>query len=80
MNLATLAARADGMSGGCAYLIDDAAGRHDCGALRRPCSPYCAEHHAICHVVIGSRSETRKLWWFEYLADKAGKGRLPLGH
>ena len=47
---------------GCAYLIDDAAGRHDCGALRRPCSPYCAEHHAICYVVIGSRCETGLLY------------------
>jgi hypothetical protein len=64
---------------GCAYLIDDAAGRHDCGALRRPCSPYCAEHHAICYVVIGSRCETGLLRRFEYLADKGGKGRHPLG-
>ena len=44
-------------AGGCAYLIDDAAGRHDCGAPRRPCSPYCAHHHGICYVAIGSRRE-----------------------
>jgi hypothetical protein len=33
------------------------AGRHDCGAPRRPCSPYCAHHHGICYVAIGSRRE-----------------------
>ena len=60
--------------------VDDAAGRHNCGAPRRPCSPYCAEHHAICYVVIGSRRETGLLRRFEYLAHKGGKGRRnPLG-
>ena len=62
----------------CAYLIDDANGQHECGRLRRPNSPYCAYHHGICHMVIGSRRETRKLWWFEQLAAKAGKGRAPV--
>jgi hypothetical protein len=65
------------LAAGCAYLIDDAAGRHDCGVLRRPCSPYCAHHHRICYVAIGSRRETGLLRRFEYLADKAGKGRVP---
>ena len=60
----------------CAYLIDDANGQHDCGRLRRPSSPYCAHHHAICYVAIGSRRETGLLRRFECLADKAGKGRL----
>ncbi|HJY50436.1 MAG TPA: hypothetical protein VJ349_17645 [Stellaceae bacterium] len=67
-------------AGGCTYLIDDATGRHDCGALRRPCSPYCAHHHGICYLAHGSRRETRLLRRFEYLADKVGKGRRnPLG-
>jgi hypothetical protein len=65
--------------GRCAYLIDEANGRRRCGAVRRPCSPYCAHHHGICYVVIGSRHETRALGWFEKLAAKAGKGRAPLG-
>jgi hypothetical protein len=64
---------------GCAYLTDDATGRHDCAASRRPCSPYCAEHHAICYVPIGSRRETGLLRQFEYLADKGGKRRHPMG-
>jgi hypothetical protein len=66
------------LAAGCAYLIDDAKGRHDCGALRRPCSPYCAHHHGICYVPLGSSRERRKLGWFEKLAAKAGKGRAPL--
>ena len=64
--------------GGCAYLIDDAAGRHDCGAPRRPCSPYCAHHHGMCYAAIGSRQETGLLKRFEYLAGYAGKGRRKL--
>jgi hypothetical protein len=63
----------------CAYLIDDAAGRHDCGAVRRPCSPYCAHHHGICYVPIGSRRETQTLRRFEILAVRAGRGRARLG-
>jgi hypothetical protein len=63
---------------GCAYLIDDAIGQRDCGALRLPSSPYCAHHHGICYVPIGSYRETRKLQWFEKLATKGGKGRAPL--
>jgi hypothetical protein len=58
---------------GCAYLIDDAAGQHDCGALRRPCSPYCAHHHGICYLAHGSRRETLLLRRFEYLADKSNQ-------
>jgi hypothetical protein len=65
--------------GGCAYLIDDAAGRHKCGMSRRPDSPYCVHHHAICYVALGSWRERRRLQWFEKLAAKAGKGRAPLG-
>jgi hypothetical protein len=67
------------LAGGCAYVIEDANGQHDCGALRQSRSSYCAHHHGICYVVIGSRHETRALGWFEKLAAKAGKGRAPLG-
>jgi hypothetical protein len=67
------------MPDGCAYLIDDAAGRHNCSAPQQLHSPYCAHHHAICYVALGSWRERRRLWWFEKLADKVGKGRHPLG-
>jgi len=60
---------------GCAYVIEDANGQHDCGALRQLRSSYCAHHHEICHVAIGSRREAGLLHRFEYLADYAGKGR-----
>ena len=63
----------------CAYLIDDANGQHDCGRLRRPNSPYCAYHHGICYVAIGSPRETGLLRRFECLADKGGKRRYPMG-
>jgi hypothetical protein len=67
------------LAGSCAYLIDDVNGQRACSALRRPGSPYCAHHHGLCYVVIGSRRETGLLRRFEYLADKVGKGRAPLG-
>ena len=69
-----------GNGDGCCYLIDDATGQHDCGALRRPCSPYCAHHHGICYLARGSGRETGVLQRFEYLAIHAGKPRRnPVG-
>ena len=65
---------------GCAYRIDDVAGQHNCGALRQSRSSYCAHHHEICHMAIGSRQETGLLKRFEYLADYAGKGRRLVKH
>jgi len=60
---------------GCAYVIEDANGQHDCGALRQLRSSYCAHHHGICYVAIGSRQETTMLQRFENLAGFVGKGR-----
>jgi hypothetical protein len=59
-------------------LIGDARDRNDCGATRRDGSSYCAYHHGICYLPRGGKRETRRLRWFETLADKVGKGRAPL--
>jgi hypothetical protein len=63
------------LAGGCAYVIEDANGQHDCGALRQSRSSYCAHHHGICYVAIGSPKETGLLRRFENLASYVGKGR-----
>jgi hypothetical protein len=54
---------------GCAFILDD--GRA-CGADRRTGSAYCAEHHALCHVVEGSPGERRRLRETEALALAVG--------
>jgi hypothetical protein len=64
---------------GCAFILDDGGG---CGAMRREGSPYCAHHHALCHVSEKSRKGRRRLKEAEALASavggRAGKpARLP---
>src|SRR5579883_3104238 len=69
------------MSGeGCAYIVDDGDGR--CGAACRAGSPYCPEHHALCHLAGGSRAARRRLREEAALAALVGgrsgrPGRLP---
>lgn len=60
---------------GCAFILDDG-GR--CGAARREKSPYCARHHALCHVSEESRRGKRRLKEAEALASAVGgrAGRL----
>jgi hypothetical protein len=57
---------------GCAYLGDD---RTACGAERRPGSPYCAHHHALCHLAGGGSRERRRLRADEALACAVGGRR-----
>ena len=61
---------------GCAFILDDGGGR--CGALRREGSPYCAHHHALCHLAKESRRGKRRLKETEALARAVGgkAGRL----
>jgi hypothetical protein len=64
---------------GCAYILD---GGGTCGAVLRPGSPYCAVHHALCHVPEGSSGERRRLREAEALAcavggKQGGAGRAP---
>jgi hypothetical protein len=69
------------MSGeGCAYIVDDGDGR--CGAACRAGSPYCPEHHALCHLAGGSGAARRRLREEAALAALVGgrsgrPGRLP---
>lgn len=58
---------------GCAFILDNGG---SCGAECRPGSPYCAQHHSLCHVREGSTGERRRLNESEALATAVG-GRQP---
>ena len=59
---------------GCAYPLEGAGGGQPsrCGGERQPGSSYCAEHHALCHIVAGSVAERRELQAVETLARIVG--------
>jgi len=61
---------------GCAFMLRDRAEpgvpRATCGAPRRPGSPYCEQHHALCHLRLGGRGAARRLREMEALASAAG--------
>ena len=46
---------------GCAYILDECDSRRICGAPRKAVSPYCPEHHVLCHVAYGSEAEADRL-------------------
>jgi hypothetical protein len=53
-----------------------------CNAPCQPGSPYCPEHHALCHLAAGSAAEARQLREIEALAQAVGgkqgrRERLP---
>src|ERR1700736_3713141 len=54
---------------GCAFILD---GGGRCGAARKRGSPYCRDHHALCHVAEGSIREQRRLRKAEALASAVG--------
>src|SRR5436190_22162768 len=64
---------------GCAFPLDDPDSAKPatrfCGVPRRPGSPYCAPHHARCHLAAGSAAELQRLRVIDALAAAAG-GRL----
>jgi hypothetical protein len=60
---------------GCAYILDECAVGLACGAPRRHASPYCATHHARCHVAYGSPAEADHLRQVEALASAVGGRR-----
>jgi hypothetical protein len=60
---------------GCAYVVEDPAGRRRCGEPRRPSSSYCMHHHSLCYIVCGSTAETRRLQEVEALASAVGGRR-----
>jgi hypothetical protein len=72
---------------GCAFILGDggeqgSGPRVVCGQPRRPASPYCADHHALCHIAEGSGAERRQLKTAEALAKAVGgrrgkPGRVP---
>jgi hypothetical protein len=67
---------------GCAYLLGDCDGRRICGAprkavspSRKALSPYCPEHHALCHAAYGSEAEAGRLREVEAIAKVVGGRR-----
>lgn len=59
----------DATGGGCRFLDDD---HRACGAPRRDGSSYCARHHAICYVAVGSRAERQHLQVIETIGTAVG--------
>jgi hypothetical protein len=60
---------------GCAYILDECQARRICGAPRKATSPYCREHHALCHAAYGSEAEADRLREVEALAKVVGGRR-----
>jgi hypothetical protein len=65
---------------GCAYPLDDDGEQRNCGLPRRLGSPYCADHHALCHVRCGTAEETNRLREVEALANAVGGRRARDGN
>ena len=57
---------------GCSYLLDT---RRICGAPRKAASPYCTEHHSLCHAAYGSEAEADRLREVEAIAKVVGGRR-----
>jgi len=60
---------------GCAYILDEGGVGRACGAPRLGASPYCATHHALCHVANGSPAEANRLREVEAIAKAVGGRR-----
>jgi hypothetical protein len=60
---------------GCAYILDECESQRHCGVPRKGVSPYCAEHHALCHVAYGSEAEADHLRAVEAIAKVVGGRR-----
>jgi hypothetical protein len=60
---------------GCAYILDECESRRICGAPRKAVSPYCPEHHVLCHVAYGSEAEADHLRQVEAIAKVVGGRR-----
>jgi hypothetical protein len=64
---------------GCAYILGDNGESRSCATPRRLGSPYCPEHHALCHVACGTGAEVERLREVEALANAAGGRRARNG-
>ncbi len=63
----------------CAYILGNGRGRHFCGEAPRRGSPYCAQHHTLCHVAGGTTAEAQRLREVEALARAVGGRRASGG-
>lgn len=59
----------------CAFVIGEGEGRRVCGRMVRTGSPYCPDHHALCHIKGGTSEEHRRLFEVELLANAVGGRR-----
>jgi hypothetical protein len=55
--MGTAASNEIGGASGCRYIGENGSA---CGAPRKPMSSYCADHHALCYLAIGSNRERRE--------------------
>ena len=60
---------------GCAYPLGENGARRNCGRKQLPGSPYCPDHHALCHVPTGTAQELTQLREVEALANAVGGRR-----
>ena len=60
---------------GCAYILDDGDSCRFCDGVPRRGSPYCPQHHALCHIASGTAEEARRLREVEDLARVVGGRR-----
>jgi len=72
----------DEAESGCVYILGEGVDRRVCGAPREAAvtsrkapSPYCQEHHALCHVAYGSAAEADHLREVEAIAKVVGGRR-----
>jgi hypothetical protein len=57
---------------GCAYILGESDVRQICGIPCRPASPYCPQHHVLCHIDPGSAGEADCLREVEARAKAVG--------
>ena len=58
------------LKAGCLYLLED---RQACGCTRQSGgSPYCQPHHALCHIIPGSRAERSRIVEIERIGQFVG--------
>lgn len=60
---------------GCAYLLGEDGMHRNCGQPQQLGSPYCPQHHTLCHVPSGTTREAAQLREVEALANAVGGRR-----
>lgn len=64
---------------GCRFIVGINGTAQWCGKPGREDSSYCAEHHALCHVPVGSAAEAKEIRRIERMAKIVG-GKAPVAN